>query len=123
VFVFDHHHPIIFVYADEITMTRPRRRSRPKPTAKPKVTLPATIADDQMLQRDQAAAFITERLGVRISTTKLAILASDGGGPVFRRFGSRVYYRVADLRSWVTAKLGETYTSTADYHQKRRRAT
>ena len=66
------------------------------------------------LRRKEAAAHLRERFGFG-STATLAKLASIGGGPRFRKLGSRVVlYDPADLSEWALSKLGRPQTSTSD---------
>lgn len=55
------------------------------------------------LTREHAAEFLTDN-GYPTSRLTLAKYASVGGGPVYSRFGPRVYYTPADLLAWAEAK-------------------
>jgi hypothetical protein len=55
---------------------------------------------DRYLSRSEAAEYLTNR-GLRIARQTLARLAATSNqGPVYRLFGSRAIYRVADLDAW-----------------------
>ena len=69
--------------------------------------------DCRLLDRKQAAAFLTER-GYRTAPATLAKLACLGGGPIFESFGRRPLYREADLLAWAKAKTTGPRRSTSD---------
>ncbi len=67
------------------------------------------------LNREQAAAYISQRVGVRITSTILANRASLGTGPSYRIWNGRgsgrggrgryAVYKPADLDLWIEANL------------------
>ena len=68
----------------------------------------------QLLNRKEAAAYISARIGGAISVGTLARLASDGAGPPYRMWGGRrggqgrwAVYRPADLDAWIESQLCE----------------
>jgi hypothetical protein len=65
------------------------------------------------LDRQQAAAFLTER-GYRTAPATLAKLASIGGGPTFESFGRKPLYREPDLLAWAQARTTGPRSSTND---------
>ncbi|MCW4460799.1 helix-turn-helix domain-containing protein [Sphingomonas sp. BT-65] len=56
------------------------------------------------LDNDEAAAFL------KLSPRTLEKQRVRGGGPVFRKFGRRVVYALADLERWADARA---YSSTS----------
>ena len=70
-------------------------------------------APDALLLRDQAAKALTEE-GYKTSKSTLATLAVRGGGPVFRKFGTRPLYRWADLLQWAESKTSAPRRSTSE---------
>lgn len=66
----------------------------------------------RFLTRAEAADYI---IGRGLPCTKLTLqkLASTGGGPVFRRFGTRAVYQPADLDKWIESKLSAPMASTS----------
>lgn len=66
-----------------------------------------------LLTRDQTAAALNEA-GFPVKPKTLATKASRGGGPPFRRFGSRPLYRWGDALDWAEARLSLPYSSTAE---------
>ena len=56
------------------------------------------------LSRPEAAEYVRAR-GLIVSKTTLQKFATVGGGPVYRRFGSRAVYTTADLDAWIEQKL------------------
>jgi len=69
---------------------------------------------NHVLLRREAAEFLTSE-GYPIKASTLAKLASIGGGPVFRKFGSRPIYEQTDLLEWAKSRAGEKLASTSAY--------
>lgn len=65
------------------------------------------------LTRTEAAAYVTS-LGLPLARTTLQKMATVGGGPRYRRFGSRAVYSRQDLDEWVRTKLGAPVDSTSE---------
>ena len=63
--------------------------------------------------RREAAEYLTER-GLKISRNTLQKMATVGGGPKYRRFGTRAVYTDADLDAWASAKLSAPRRSTSE---------
>ena len=63
--------------------------------------------------RREAAKYLNER-GYPITFNTLQKLACIGGGPVFRKFGSRVIYDDPDLDRWVEERLSPPMRSTSE---------
>lgn len=64
------------------------------------------------LLRTEAASYVSER-GLPLSPKTLQKWATTGGGPVFRKFGSRVVYTPEDLDAWIATRLSSPRTSTS----------
>lgn len=64
------------------------------------------------LQRTEAASYVSER-GLPLSPKTLQKWATVGGGPVFRKFGSRVVYTPEDLDAWISTRLSSPRASTS----------
>ena len=65
--------------------------------------------------RDEAAAYIRERHGLRCTSGYLAKLASNGGGPAFRRLDGRwALYEDDDLDAWANARLSRPINKSSD---------
>ena len=73
----------------------------PQPTP----ATPAAATEPEFLTTDEAAALL------RLSPRTLEKHRVLGGGPRFRKFGARVVYAMADLRTWAD---GHTYGMTSD---------
>lgn len=71
---------------------------------------------DRYLERPEAANYLTEKRGLRISKNTLQKMATVGGGPIYRRFGIRAVYTVSDLNVWADAKLSTPRSSTSELH-------
>lgn len=70
----------------------------------------------EFVSRREASDYLKQRWGVSRTEGTLALLATKGGGPAFRKDGRRVLYAVADLDSWAQSRLSTRYTSTSDVH-------
>jgi hypothetical protein len=78
---------------------------------------------DRYLNRVEAAAFLMERFKHGSAKT-LARLATQGGGPKFRKSSGRlVLYSESDLIAWGESKLGKLQTSTAQNTIKKTKPT
>lgn len=64
-------------------------------------------------QTREAAAFLTAQ-GVRVAPQTLNKLRVIGGGPLFRKAGSRVVYFESDLVNWVAKRLSPPRASTSE---------
>ena len=73
----------------------------------PKTAQPSAGAsgNPEFLTNDEAAAFL------RLSPRTLEKQRVLGGGPRYRKFGTRVLYAVGDLRTWAD---GRAYGMTSD---------
>jgi hypothetical protein len=71
---------------------------------------------DRYLDRREAADYLTNQRGLRISRNTLQKMATLGGGPPYRVFGIRAIYEKADLESWAAAKLSAKRCSTSEVH-------
>jgi hypothetical protein len=66
------------------------------------------------LTRADASSYLRDRHGISRTAGTLAKLAVIGGGPSFRRVGSRgVIYDVTELDRWAESLLSEPLTSTS----------
>lgn len=68
---------------------------------------------EKYLLRSEAAEYIAAR-GLPCSAKTLAKLASIGGGPAFRKFGSRAVYTPTDLNAWVDERMTAPVRSTTE---------
>jgi hypothetical protein len=75
------------------------------------MALPDTL--DRLLTRRDAAEALTNA-GYPTSPATLATLATRGGGPLFRRYGTRVVYRMDDLIAWAQSRLSAPMRSTSE---------
>lgn len=65
------------------------------------------------LTRTLAANYLTER-GLPVSRNTLQKWATTGGGPCYRRFGTRAVYVQADLDAWAERRLSAPRSSTSE---------
>lgn len=70
------------------------------------------IAADTILRRSDAAAALSSA-GYPISASTLATMASRGGGPAYRLFGTKVLYRWGDLIEWAQNRTSARECETA----------
>ncbi|RYC29710.1 hypothetical protein D3273_22485 [Lichenibacterium minor] len=68
---------------------------------------------ETMLTRDAVAVALTAS-GYPVAAATLATLVSRGGGPIFRKFGSRALYRWSDALSWAQGRLSKPVRSSAE---------
>lgn len=66
---------------------------------------------DPPLDTFQSAEFLTE-MGRPIAPTTLALRRVRGGGPVFHRFGHKVFYKKTDLIEWAENRTSKPLTRT-----------
>jgi hypothetical protein len=66
---------------------------------------PIPESADALLTRDQAAEALTDA-GFPVRARTLATKATRGGGPPFRRFGTKPLYRWGDTLAWAQSRLG-----------------
>jgi hypothetical protein len=71
------------------------------------------IPPDALLTRERTAQALSA-LGYPISPRTLATKASRGGGPTYRRFGTRVIYVWADALGWAEARLTAPRRTTSE---------
>lgn len=68
-------------------------------------SLPPPAQSERYLNRSDAAKFVRDRYGRRLSRQTLAKYATLGGGPIYRKFGTQAAYAEADLIAWCESKL------------------
>jgi hypothetical protein len=77
--------------------------------------------EPQFLRRKEAGKYLKEKYGFA-SERVLGKLASEGGGPIFRKMGSIVLYAPDDLDAWAQARVSETFSSTSEVKAAREAA-
>ena len=87
---------------------RHRARERPRTSENDVMEKSGSSAGDRYLTNAEAAAVL------KLSPRTLEKLRVNGGGPRFRKFGSRVIYALEDLDAWANARICES-TSDAQY--------
>lgn len=86
----------------------------------PGVTQTVAEADEVLLSRKEAAAYLAT-LGVRLKVATLARLWSTGDrGPPCRHIRSRPYYPQGPLRAWALSQISELRTGAPRAAQARR---
>ena len=68
---------------------------------------------DALLTRDRTAEALTDA-GFPVTAATLATKATRGGGPPFRRFGTRPLYRWGDALEWAESRLSKPIHSTSE---------
>lgn len=72
------------------------------------------MTDKQYLTRLEASEYLTDIKGLPTSPKTLAKLATVGGSPEYRKFGSRrVVYEVSALDKWVEGKLSAPLSNSS----------
>jgi hypothetical protein len=74
---------------------------------------PNVPAPPVYLRRKAAAEYLRSRYGVG-SVVWLAIGATNGSGPLFRKFGNCVFYDTAELDRWIQEKFSAPRRSTSE---------
>jgi hypothetical protein len=68
---------------------------------------------DALLTRKATASALIEA-GYPVAEKTLSTKATRGGGPPFRRFGTRPLYRWDDVLRWAQSRLGPVVHSTSE---------
>jgi hypothetical protein len=84
-------------------------------TGQPEKTMTQAIPPDPnaLLTREQAATALAAA-GFPVSAKTLATKATRGGGPAFRKFGSRALYRWSETLRWAQSRLSAPVNSTSE---------
>jgi hypothetical protein len=72
---------------------------------------------DALLTRKATAEALTES-GLPVAAGTLSTKAVRGGGPPYRRFGTRVLYRWADAFAWAQSRLSPPIITTSEADAK-----
>jgi hypothetical protein len=62
---------------------------------------------EDLLTRDETAVALTAA-GCPIRSATLGTMATRGGGPPFRRFGTRSLYRWGDVIDWAESRMAQS---------------
>ena len=71
--------------------------------------------NSKYLERPEAAQYLTDQLGLRVSKNTLQKWVTTGGGPAYRRFGKRAVYLIQDLNEWAERKLSAPRLSSSGF--------
>jgi hypothetical protein len=67
------------------------------------------------LTRREASEYLKMKHGISYSPQTLAKLACIGGGPVYRKIGTKtVAYDINEVDQWAKAKIGEPISNTSE---------
>lgn len=69
--------------------------------------------ESKFLNREEAAQYLTDCRGLKVSKNTLQKLVTVGGGPAYRRFGKRAVYQIVDLNAWAESKLSTLRCSSS----------
>jgi hypothetical protein len=72
----------------------------------------------EYLRRKAAAAYLSEKFGLRCSEQTLARLAVNGNGPLFQLAGRFPIYRPANLDEYAASRLSKPVRSNAEARAK-----
>lgn len=61
--------------------------------------------EQRYMSREEAAQYLTNVLGLKVSKNTLQKWVTTGGGPVYRIFGKYAVYLTDDLQVWANHKL------------------
>ncbi len=70
----------------------------------------------ELVTRDRLAALLTSA-GFPIKSRTLATLATRGGGPRYRLFGSRPLYPWGDALRWARSRLSVARCTTSEHRE------
>lgn len=85
-----------------------------KPDPAPKIDFPPYADDEKLLDRKQAATFLTVEMGLKTSAATLAKWYSTrSDGPPVEHWGRYPKYRKGRLRRWATERLTAPRTSSS----------
>ena len=59
----------------------------------------------KFLNKKEASSYLTNELGISVSTHTLSKYITIGGGPKYFKFGWRVVYTIESLTEWVNKKI------------------
>jgi hypothetical protein len=68
----------------------------------------------EYLHRDQAARYLRDHYGFKISAQTLAVYACRGRGPLYRLAGRNAVYETPSLDAWAAERLSPLVRSTAE---------
>jgi hypothetical protein len=71
------------------------------------------VASVHYLNRKEASAYLKEAHGITRAPSTLAKLASNGGGPNFRKAGKTPLYPISELDLWAQQILSPLMASTS----------
>lgn len=71
------------------------------------------MENKRYINREQAAQYLTDNLGLQVSKNTLQKWVTTGGGPAYRRFGKRAVYLEQDLNEWAERKLSAPRLSSS----------
>lgn len=69
--------------------------------------------ENRYISREEAAQYLTEQRGLKVSKGTLQKWVTTGGGPAYRRFGKRAVYLIDDLNTWAERKLSAPRLSSS----------
>jgi hypothetical protein len=78
----------------------------------------ASLAQERLRPRPEAARYLKETWGIPCSVGALAKLAVDGGGPEYRKAGRTPLYPQDALDEYAQAKLSRRVRKTAELRQR-----
>ena len=68
--------------------------------------------EKRYINREEAALYLTNTLGLEVSKNTLQKRVTVGGGPAYSRFGKRAVYTTQDLIEWAERKLSKPRLSS-----------
>ena len=60
---------------------------------------------EKYLTKTKASEFLSDEMGLPVAVKTLSKYITTGGGPKYRKFGSRVVYLESELREWADSRL------------------
>lgn len=69
---------------------------------------------EKFLTKREASAYLTGTLGLPVSVQSLSKYITNGGGPVYQKFGGRVVYTQEALEEWVSSRLSPLFHHSSE---------
>ena len=74
--------------------------------------------EKRFINRDEAAEYLTNNLGLRVSKNTLQKYVTTGGGPEYQRFGRRAVYTTQGLSEWAEQKISASRLVAVGRHEQ-----
>ena len=66
------------------------------------------------LNKKESSEYCKSAYGLKVSAQTLSQLITRGGGPIYHKFGGRVYYTQEDLDSWIKSRISKAFHHSSE---------